>query len=88
MADKAEIDAKLERLNEVREKIEEVKQSRSKLTGELETHRKRLEELKKTCNDNYQIDPEDLADNIKVLEDEIEADLSKAENLLGITQAE
>jgi hypothetical protein len=83
MADN-DTEEKLERLKVVREKIEEIKRTRSKLDGELDIHKKHLGEIKKTCNDTYQIDPEDLADNIKVLETEIETEMVKAEKLLGI----
>jgi len=88
MADN-DTEEKLERLSVVREKIEEIKQTRSKLDGELDIHKKHLAEIKKTCNDTYQIDPEDLADNIAILERDIETEMSKAEKLLGIqTQCE
>ena len=78
------MEEKIKRLKVVKETIETIKEKRSKLTGELDGNKKRLQELKEECMEKYQVDITVLPEMIKKIEEEAEASILKAEELLNI----
>lgn len=77
-------DLKFKRIKTIRETMDSIKQKRSKLSGELEGNKKRLEELKKECLAKYQVDIVNLPEIIKKLDADAEKALQQAEAILKI----
>jgi chromosome segregation ATPase len=74
----------LKRMSTARETAEEMKTKKSRLSGELETHEKRLEELEGECVEKFGISVEELPEKIESLRKEAKELLSQAEAILGV----
>lgn len=70
------------RLNELRNKLESLRQEQGRLAGERDGHDKRCEKLRQECLTKYKIKIEELPNAIAKLEIDAEEALSAAEKLL------
>jgi chromosome segregation ATPase len=80
----SDVDAQVARLNTVRDEIDKVKESRTRLTSQLETHKGQLDKLEKQAQDEFGVGLDELSDTIKKLQSDAENALKKAEKILGI----
>ena len=71
-----------ERMKAAKERVDELKSQRSRLSGELETHEKRVKELEDRCVEEFGIDVSALEGKIKDSEAKAEALLADAEKAL------
>jgi len=78
------VQSQVEELNALREKAEELAREKSRITGELNTVKKRLDELRKKCQAEYECGVEELPSLIQSLEQEAIEGKNKAKSLLGI----
>jgi len=76
-------EALMERMNSAREKAEEMRAEKSRLTGELETHEKRLHELEDECKKKFSVAIKDLPAKVVALKAEAEQLIQDAEALLS-----
>jgi predicted nucleic acid-binding Zn-ribbon protein len=85
MAKAVEVDSEdlMERMKAARERADDLKAEKSRLTGELETHEKRLKELEDECKKKFSVSVSALPGKAAALKKEAEELISKAEGLLG-----
>lgn len=83
-----EVQEQMERLNTVRKKAEEVDREKSRIAGELGTHKKRQEELQKKCKEEFDCKIEELPALVKDLNKQAEKSLSQAEIVLGLKEGD
>lgn len=74
----------MQRLNQARQKAEELSKEKSRLTGELDTYRKRLAEEEQKCLKEFECSIEELPELIDSFKTEAENNLAKAEFILGL----
>ncbi len=77
-------DKQIERLRVIKTKIEESKDTRSRLQGELDIHKKQIESMEKECREKYGIAIEQLPSMISDLEKKADESLRKAEEILRL----
>ena len=82
----AEVQEQMERLNAVRKKAEEVDREKSRISGELGTHKKRQQELSKKCKDEFECDIDELPKLVEGLNKQAEESLQQAEIVLGMRE--
>ncbi len=75
---------KLQRIQKIKEEIDSIKESKSRLTGEIAGNQKRLKELEKELTEKHGITPKEIGETIKKLEKEAEETLQEAERILGL----
>jgi len=80
-----DVQSQVEELNALREKAEELAREKSRIMGELNTVKKRLEELQQRCKTDFECEIEELPSLIMSLENESTEGKNKAKSLLGIT---
>jgi len=73
----------MERMRQARERADELSATKSRLTGELATHEKRLKELADDCERRFGVTVEELPDKVSALYAEAEKLVLDAENILG-----
>ena len=83
----SDVQEQMDRLAEARQKVEEFSSKKSRLTGELETHRKRLTELEERSKTEFECTVEDLPEVIAGFKNEAEKALQQAEVTLGLREA-
>ena len=76
----------MKKLTDAREKVDDIKQRRMRLQGELDVHHKHLSELEERSRAEYDCEVDDLPDLIEKLEREGAEAVSSAEKLLGIAE--
>ena len=79
------MDDKVRRLDAARTKLDELVRKKERLSGQLETCRKRVDELEKRCREEFECEPSELPKMIDDLNKEAEEAVSKAERLLITT---
>lgn len=84
----AEVQEQMDRLNAVRKKAEDVDREKSRISGELGSHKKRQGELAKKCKDEFDCKVEELPELVKDLEEQAEKSLQQAEVVLGLREGE
>ena len=82
------VQEQMERLNQVRKKAEEVDREKSRISGELGSHKKRQEELSEKCKKDFDCKVDELPGLVKDLEEQAEKSLEQAEIVLGIKEGE
>ncbi len=83
-----EVDNQLQRLNQARQKAEELSKEKSRLEGELDSHRKRLVEEEEKCLKEFECGVGELPALIDSFKAEAENNLAKAEVILGLREEE
>jgi len=81
-----EVQEQMERLNTVRKRAEEVDREKSRIAGELGTHKKRQGELQDKCKEEFDCKVEELPSLVKDLNEQAEKSLQQAEVVLGIRE--
>jgi flagellar capping protein FliD len=76
--------SQIERLNRVREKIDNLGKQKERLNGELETYRRRMDEIEDECKKEFNVSIDDLPAMVQKLEDDAEKAIVEAEKILGI----
>ena len=79
-----EVENQVERLNQARQKTEKLSQEKSRLTGELDSYRKRLSEEEEKCTKEFECGVAELPVLIADFKTEAENSLAKAEYILGL----
>jgi len=80
------IESQMERLNTAREKVEEVKKNKARLSGELDGLKKQKAEKEKECKEKFKVPVEELPALSKKLKQEAEENLQEAEKVLGLKE--
>lgn len=75
---------KLKRIQKIKEEIDNIKENKSRLTGEISGNQKHLQELEKELFEKHSIKPKEIVDTIKKLEEESETALKEAESILKL----
>ena len=83
-----EVNAQMKRLEAARAKADALSKEKSRLTGELDSHKKRLEEIEKRCKDEFSCEIDQLPEMIVAMESEAEKSLLEAEVILGLRKAD
>lgn len=81
----SDINAQVQRLEAARQKVDEIKERRTRLMAQKETHESALSRMETECQDKFGVSVEELPDTIEKLEADAEAALSKAEKALGLS---
>jgi hypothetical protein len=81
-----EVDNQLQRLNQARQRAEELSREKSQLTGELDSHKKRLSEEEAKCQQEFECGIAELPALIENFKTEAETSLSNAEYILGLRE--
>ena len=76
------IEDQMERLRRIREKIDTINQTRARVSGELDSHMRRKNEIEKKFLETYGFDIKDAESETIRLEEEAEHNIKKAEELL------
>ena len=84
----AEVQEQMDRLNAVRRKAEEVDREKSRISGELTTHKKRQEELAQKCKAEFECEVDELPKLASELREHAEDSLKEAEVVLGLREGE
>lgn len=79
-----ESNEQVKRLEAVRAKAESLSKEKSRLTGELDSQKKRLAEIEKKCKDEFDCEIDALPALITELESESEKSLAESEVILGL----
>lgn len=74
----------IQRIQKIKDEIESIKESKSRLTGEIEGNQKRQKELVKELLEKHSISPKEISSTIESLEKQIEESLKEAERILGL----
>jgi predicted nucleic acid-binding Zn-ribbon protein len=83
-----EISEQIKRLETARARAESLSKEKSRLTGELDSHKKRLSEIEKKVKDEFQCGIDQLPALITEFGNEAEKSLCEAEVILGLRTAE
>lgn len=81
----AEVDI-VQRLNTARQRVEEVSRENSRLTGELDSQRKRLNEEAAKCQKDFNCQKKELPSLITSLKETAEKQMATAEYVLGLRE--
>ena len=81
------VDEQVKKLNELRSKTEELSREKSRLTGELDSHKKRLAELEKKCKAEFDCTIEELPNVAAGLESQAAEFIAEAEAILGLRES-
>ena len=76
------VEESVRKLKDIRDKIERTNQTRARMSGELDTHKKRQVEIEKECVEKFGIAVKDSEEEIQRLKDEADKHIAKAEELL------
>jgi predicted nuclease with TOPRIM domain len=87
-ARQADAQDQVRRLGEARARVDELTKERSRIAGELGAVQKRLEELEKKCQAEFECKVDELPALVAQMEDEAEKALSQAEQILGLVEQE
>ena len=82
------VDEQVKRLNIARQKVEEISREKSRLSGELDSLTKRLEELEVKTKEEYDCTIDQLPQLKADFDVHSEESLNKAETILGIKSEE
>ena len=81
----SDINVQVQRLDAARQKVDEIKDKRTRLTAQKETHESALNRMEAECKEKFGVSVEELPDAIEKLNAEAEQALSKAEKALGLS---
>jgi len=81
-------DNQMERLEKARKKVNDFEKEKSRITGELDTHKATLGKIKQDAKTQFDSELDELPDLIEGLGKEAEVSLAKAEKILGIGDSE
>ncbi len=76
------LDQQMDRLKQIRDKIENINQTKARLSGELDGHMKRKNEIEHRFQELFGFDIKDALSEAQRLEKEAEEHIQKAEELL------
>jgi len=72
----------IEKLNELKQKVETLKGTRERLVGELAGSKRQMKELEDKCRSTYEVEISELPSLIRQLNEEAEKALANAEKIL------
>ena len=78
-----DVEEKMEQLNEYKEKTEDLKSQKIKLSTQKEEYEKRLDELSQKSKNDFGVDIDKLTERLDELNNEAEENLDKIEKMLG-----
>ena len=81
----SESKAKVAKLNALMDAANEVTQKNSRLTGELNTLRKRMDEIGEKCKAEFECGIDQIPDLVQKLNEEADTRTASAEQILGMT---
>ena len=81
------VDEQVRKLNELRTKAEELSREKSRLTGELDSHKKRLAELESKCKSEFDCTIEELPGIAENLKTQAQEYIAQAEVILGLKES-
>jgi len=79
---------KMKRLEDARNKADEISRQKERLTGQVEEMKKRVDELEAKSRDEFNCEVSEIPDLVEELDAEATEAIKKAEGLLGIESEE
>lgn len=80
------IEAQMERLNAARERVEEIKKKKARLSGELDGLKKQKTEKEKESEEKFKVSVGELPALLEKLNKQAEESLQEAEKVLGLKE--
>ena len=78
------MDDVVKRMEKIKNRLEEVKTEKSRLTGEIQAKKQQLEELEKKCREQFGVEPDELPSLLEKKLAKVEENQKKIEKALGI----